>query len=59
MEIVANGGKMMVAPTPLPSYLLGLHIFDRSDRYYHRNGYLYQVDPMTMLVEQVISALLR
>ena len=27
--------------------------------YYYGNGYLYQVDPRTMLVQQVISALLR
>ena len=29
------------------------------DRYYYRNGYLYRVNPRTMLIEQVISALLR
>ena len=28
-------------------------------RYYYNNGYLYQVDPRTMVVQQVISALLR
>ena len=28
------------------------------DRYYYDNGYLYAVDPRTMLVQQVISALL-
>jgi hypothetical protein len=28
-------------------------------RYYYNNGYLYQVDPNTLLVQQVISALLR
>jgi len=32
---------------------------DRRDRYYYDNGYLYQVDPRTMLIQQVISALLR
>jgi hypothetical protein len=26
--------------------------------YYYGNGYLYRVDPKTMLVQQVISALL-
>ena len=31
---------------------------DPYDRYYYGNGYLYQVDPRTMLVQQVISALL-
>jgi len=29
------------------------------DRYYYNDGYLYRVDPKTMLVEQVIGALLR
>lgn len=29
------------------------------DRYYYDQGYLYQVNPRTMIVEQVISALLR
>ena len=29
------------------------------DRYYYSNGYLYAVDPRTMLIQQVISALLR
>ena len=29
------------------------------DRYYYDNGYLYAVDPRTMLVQQVVSALLR
>jgi hypothetical protein len=28
-------------------------------RYYYDNGYLYQVNPRTMIVQQVISALLR
>src|SRR4249919_2071245 len=28
-------------------------------RYYYGDGYLYQVDPRTLLVQQVISALLR
>ena len=32
---------------------------DPRDRYYYGNGNLYQVDPRTMLVQQVISALLR
>ena len=33
--------------------------FDRNDRYYYGDGYVYRVDPKTMLVEQVVSALLR
>ena len=34
--------------------------FDDDDRYYYNNGYIYRVDPRTMLIEQaVIAALLR
>jgi len=43
----------------IPMDLRSRYSFDRNDRYYYRNGYLYRVDPRTMLVEQVISALLR
>ena len=43
----------------IPEFLRSQYSFDQSDRYYYRNGYLYQVDPKTMLVQQVISALLR
>ena len=43
----------------IPDYLRSQNRFDQSDRYYYRNGYLYQVDPKTMLVQQVISALIR
>ena len=32
---------------------------DRDDRYIYRDQYLYRVDPKTMVVEQVVSALLR
>jgi hypothetical protein len=32
--------------------------FNPYDNYYYGNGYLYRVDPKTMLVQQVISALL-
>jgi hypothetical protein len=31
----------------------------RRYRYYYSDGYLYAVDPRTMLIQQVISALLR
>ena len=43
----------------IPDYLRNQYTFDPLDRYYYRDGYLYQVDPRTMLVQQVISALLR
>ncbi|HEY8591692.1 MAG TPA: hypothetical protein VIL42_02375 [Sphingomicrobium sp.] len=43
----------------IPDYLRNQYTFDPYDRYYYGNGYLYQVDPKTLLVQQVISALLR
>jgi len=43
----------------IPDYLRSQYRFDPDDRYYYGNGYLYQVDPRTLLVERVISALLR
>ena len=43
----------------IPDYLRNQYDFDRDDRYYYNQGYLYQVDPQTMLVQQVVSALLR
>jgi len=43
----------------IPRSLRSQYRFDQTDRYYYRNGYLYQVDPRTMIVRQVISALLR
>ena len=43
----------------IPYDLRNRYDLDPRDRYYYGNGYLYQVDPRTMLVEQVISALLR
>ena len=32
--------------------------FDQHDRYYHGDGYIYRVDPKTMLIEQVVRALI-
>jgi len=29
------------------------------DRYYYGDGYVYRVDPKTMLIEQIVSAILR
>ena len=43
----------------IPSDLRSRYQFDQDDRYYYRNGYLYQVNPRTMLIQQVVSALLR
>jgi opacity protein-like surface antigen len=33
--------------------------FDPNSRYYYGDGYVYRVDPATMLVSQVVSAILR
>ena len=43
----------------IPNDLRSRYDFDQDDRFYYNNGYLYQVDPSTMLVQQVVSALLR
>jgi hypothetical protein len=43
----------------IPTDLRSRHDFDQTGRYYYRDGYLYQVNPKTMLVERAISALLR
>ena len=32
--------------------------FDPNDRYYYGDGYLYRVDPRTMLIQQAVDALL-
>ena len=33
--------------------------FDPNSRYYYGDGYVYRVDPATMLISQVVSAILR
>ena len=33
--------------------------FDPNSRYYYGDGYLYRVDPTTMLIREVVSAILR
>ena len=33
--------------------------FDPNSRYYYGDGYVYRVDPTTMLINQVVSAILR
>ena len=33
--------------------------FGANDRYYYGDGYIYRVDPKTMLIQQVVSAILR
>ncbi len=42
----------------LPYDVRNQYNLDRSNRYYYDQGYLYQVDPRTMVVEQVIRTIL-
>lgn len=43
----------------IPTSLRSQYNLNNDDRYYYNQGYLYQVDPKTMLIEKVISAILR
>ncbi|HET7575557.1 MAG TPA: hypothetical protein VFK19_03195 [Sphingomicrobium sp.] len=43
----------------IPYELRRQYAFNPNDRYYYGDGYLYRVDPRTMLIEQVVRALLR
>ena len=43
----------------IPYDLRSQYGFQPGSNYYYGDGYLYRVDPRTLLVQQVISALLR
>ena len=43
----------------IPYDLRSRYGFDPRSNYYYGDGYLYQVDPATMLISQVVSAILR
>lgn len=43
----------------IPYDLRSRYGFDPYGRYYYGDGYLYRVDPATMLISQVVSAILR
>ena len=43
----------------IPYDLRQQYRFDPYDRYYYGDGYVYQVDPKTMLIERIVSAILR
>ena len=53
------GGINPYGYNQIPYDLRRQYGFDPYDNYYYGNGYIYQVDPTTMLVQQVIQALLR
>ena len=42
----------------IPYDLRTRYDFNPSSRYYYGDGYLYRVDPATMLISQVVSAIL-
>ena len=54
-----NGYGSLYSYNRIPYDVRNRYDLNRRDRYYYDNGYLYQVDPRTMLIQQVISALLR
>lgn len=43
----------------IPYDLRNRYEFDPNYRYYYGDGYLYRVDPTTMLISQVVNAILR
>jgi opacity protein-like surface antigen len=43
----------------IPYDLRNRYGFNDNYRYYYGDGYLYRVDPATMLISQVVSAILR
>ncbi|MFL6854232.1 MAG: hypothetical protein ACJ8D3_02105 [Sphingomicrobium sp.] len=43
----------------IPYDLRSQYGFQPGSNYYYGDGYLYQVDPATMLISQVVSAILR
>jgi hypothetical protein len=53
-----SGYGRLYAYRSIPYDIRRRYDLDPYDRYYYSNGYLYRVDPRTLLIEQVISALL-
>jgi len=43
----------------IPYDLRNRYGFDPDDRYYYGDGYVYRVNPRTMLISEVVSAILR
>jgi hypothetical protein len=54
-----SGYGSLYAYRSIPYDLRRRYDLDPYDRYYYNDGYLYRVDPRTLVIEQVISALLR
>ncbi len=43
----------------IPLDLRSRYGFNQDQRYYYGDGYLYQVDPRNMLIQQVVNAIMR
>ena len=54
-----SGYGSLYAYRSIPYDLRRRYDLDPYDRYYYNDGYLYRVDRRTMVIEQVIGALLR
>jgi len=58
-QIMPTGFASRYAFNRIPYDLRSQYGLNPYNKYYYNNGYLYGVDPRTMLIQQVISALLR
>ena len=56
---VPSGYRYWTPYSQIPQRYVDQYGLSPDDRYVYQNGYLYQVDPKTRLVEQVLSALIR
>ena len=54
-----NGYGSRYAYGQIPYSVRNRYDLNPNYRYYYDNGYLYQVNPRTLLIQQVINALLR
>ena len=54
----SNYGNMW-SYNQIPLDLRNQYGFNQQSRYYYGDGHLYQVDPRTMLVQQVVNAIMR
>lgn len=54
-----SGFGMPYAYNQIPYSLRNQYGLNRDQNYYYGNGYLYAVNPRTMLIQQVVGALLR
>src|SRR5215210_437244 len=56
---VPRGYNGLLGYNALPYDLRSRYALDRNSRYIYRDDYLYRVDPRTMVVREVLSAILR